>query len=608
MVFGTEDSGFGTLRAAITAADADTNVPHTIYLLSTGTIALASALPTITRDMTIQMGVSGTVTVTGSASGNRVFTQATPNLTISGLTLTGRATGSGAAVAQTAANENLTITNSAITGSSAGGRGAVYNLAGGTVTLSGCTVSNNTAAGGVLWVNQASAGGAALDIVNSQVINNVSTGPGGAVGSYFGGTLTIDHSTVAGNSAGGGGGAAYLWGTPAGTTIISNSTVANNTAGGTGGAILLNAGSNAVTVASSTLMGNVGLAAGAIDNTGTGSITLDNAILSGNTAGGVPEVSAATTVAAAYSAIDTLAGFTLTNNGGNLSAANSTPAALALQPLANAAGPNGSFAVIGLGVGGTAIDAGDPGQGGAGHTDELGFHRPQGAGVDIGAVEKVVPPPPQVPQVGSVVVGSGAQRSEVTKIVVTFNGPVSFTGGNANAAAAFQLQHLGNYTTTYTNAFVHNLQAAVTTNGSGQTVVTLTFTATGNAAQEIDPVSTQNGGQPSLNDGRYQLTIFAANVSGPGGQLLAGDGAAAGIDYVSSSASGPNGYGDIYRLFGDASGEGVLSNLPDLAYFRSAYNAGTGNPAYLAYLDADNNGAVDLTDLAEWRNRYGKHV
>jgi len=54
---------------------------------------------------------------------------------------------------------------------------------------------------------------------------------------------------------------------------------------------------------------------------------------------------------------------------------------------------------------------------------------------------------PQVPTatVSSVVVNDGsAQRSELRSIAVTFssNGPIIFAGGNANAAAAFQLTHV----------------------------------------------------------------------------------------------------------------------------------------------------------------------
>jgi autotransporter-associated beta strand protein len=212
-----------------------------------------------------------------------------------------------------------------------------------------------------------------------------------------------------------------------------------------------------------------------------------------------------------------------------------------------------------------------------------------------------VTPPPTVS--GIQVNDGSAQRSEVRSITVTFSGPVSFTGGDSNAAAAFQLLHV------QTNTNIANLQSAVSTNGSGATVVTLTFTTTGNAAADVDPVSAENPQNlspaplPSLADGRYQLTILSSNVSGSGGQL-AGDGSTAGTNYVTPAETSyvPTAL-HLYRLFGDATGDGV-NDLSDLTAFRGTYNAGTGNPSYVSYLDADNSGVVDLTDLTEYRNRY----
>jgi hypothetical protein len=195
-----------------------------------------------------------------------------------------------------------------------------------------------------------------------------------------------------------------------------------------------------------------------------------------------------------------------------------------------------------------------------------------------------------------------AQRSEVRSLQVTFSGPVTFAGGNA--AAAFQLLHV------QTNTNIANMNAAVSINGSGATVVTLTFTTSGNAAADIDPVSAQNPQNlspaplASLADGRYQLTIFSADVTGNGLALDGDNNGTAGGDYVTPAETGPSPTGiHLYRLFGDATGDG-LNDLSDLAAFRNTYNAGTGNPAYVSYLDADNSGVVDLTDLAEYRNRY----
>jgi hypothetical protein len=630
----TGDAGVGSgdagdLRYCMTVAAADAPAPDAIVFSNTTnggtqtnfydgsqyTITLFSALPTVTGPLTITGSGASVLTIDAAGSG-RVFTDSAPSFSLSGLTLTGGAvSGYGGAIKLTAGNENLTITNSVITGnSSSSGGGAIYNLFGGTVTITGSTISNNISGGGAIWMNQNSTGGGALVLTNSSVANNLSTGQGGALGFYWGGPLTVTSSSITGNSASGIGGGAYFYGNGGTANYpinINNSTIANNTAGsGGGGAFSLDTGNGSFTATNSTFTGNVTTGAGGVIdviNAATSTITLHNSIFAGNTATSAAAISTTTTVNSSYDAIDDQTGFTYVAGTGDLSAANSTTTALNLQPLANATGPNGTFMVAALGAGSTALDVGDPALGGSGQTDEIGTPRPQGAGVDIGAVETPVTAPP--PHIGSVVVGSGAQRSEVRSITITFDTAVTFTGGNSNAAAAFQLLHTIYDTTTY-NTQVNNLQAAVSTNGSGQTVVTLTFTTTGNAATEVDPLSVQStaGGPttPSLGDGRYTLTILASNVSGPGG-ALAGNGTTAGTNYVSSSTSGPNNYGDIYRVFGDSTGEGIV-DLTDLGNFRNTYNTALGNAAYVNALDADNDAVIDLDDLTAFRNHYNHHV
>jgi hypothetical protein len=188
-----------------------------------------------------------------------------------------------------------------------------------------------------------------------------------------------------------------------------------------------------------------------------------------------------------------------------------------------------------------------------------------------------------------------AQRSEVRSIAVTFSGPVTFAGGDANAAAAFQLNHV------QTGGNVM-LSAAVATDAQGRTVVTLGF-----AGAETDPVSGLNGGAPSLADGRYQLTILSANVTGSGGAALAGGGPDG--DYVSPADTLGGGPGELalFRLFGDATGNGIVDQL-DLAQFRAANNSSVGNPAYVDFLDADNSGIIDQIDLGQFRARNNASV
>jgi hypothetical protein len=211
------------------------------------------------------------------------------------------------------------------------------------------------------------------------------------------------------------------------------------------------------------------------------------------------------------------------------------------------------------------------------------------------------------PTVTSLQINDGSvQRSEVRSIQVTFSTQVTFAGTgtvNQNAAAAFQLQHMQNLTS------VANLQASVD-NSSGKTVVTLSFTTTGNAITEVDPVSIQGTANsvlgPSLADGRYQLTIFSNKVSA-NGQALNGGGPSG--NYVTpTEAVGSTGL-HLWRLFGDVTGDGV-NDPTDLNTFRLAFNTNNQNPGsgYLAFLDANNDGVIDPTDLNQYRTRFNTNI
>jgi hypothetical protein len=214
--------------------------------------------------------------------------------------------------------------------------------------------------------------------------------------------------------------------------------------------------------------------------------------------------------------------------------------------------------------------------------------------------------PTQALSVAAVQVNDGsAQHSEVRSIAVTFSGPVTFSGSgtvNQNAAAAFQLSQINDLATHFASPVaVNNLAAAVTTNGSGQTVVTLSFTTTGNPTT-IDPVSALNGGAASLADGRFQLTILSANVSGASGNLVGGG---PNGNYVSPTDTLGGGAGQLhlYRIFGDVTGDGIVDQQ-DLGQFRTSFNSAPANPAF----DANNDGNVDQQDLGQFRTRFNGNV
>jgi hypothetical protein len=231
-------------------------------------------------------------------------------------------------------------------------------------------------------------------------------------------------------------------------------------------------------------------------------------------------------------------------------------------------------------------------------TFTVGLSNPVGATIADGQATGTITDdePARVLSVG--VNDGAAQRSRVTSLTITFDRAVTFGGGAANAAAAFALTRV-----TGAGGAV-GLAAAVSTNAVGQTVVVLTFTGTA----AIDPASLQNGGPASLADGRYRLTVLDGLVTSSDGQALDGDGnGTAGGSYQTADESAGPGPLRLYRLFGDATGDGGV-DLVDLAALRGSFNATSGSAAYLDYLDANNTGTVDLVDLAEFRGRFNQTV
>jgi hypothetical protein len=78
---------------------------------------------------------------------------------------------------------------------------------------------------------------------------------------------------------------------------------------------------------------------------------------------------------------------------------------------------------------------------------------------------------------------------------------------------------------------------------------------------------------------------------------------------VVSSAQVTNGLADgdyffaVFRLFGDANGDGVVNNV-DLSLFRTVYGAATTDRTF----DFDGNGVINAADLAAFTARFGSSV
>jgi hypothetical protein len=174
------------------------------------------------------------------------------------------------------------------------------------------------------------------------------------------------------------------------------------------------------------------------------------------------------------------------------------------------------------------------------------------------------------PQVAAPQINDGSvQRSMVRSITVTFDEPVFFSG---DPAAAFTLTR---------NGSVGSVQLAVASYANNPNgLVTLNFSG---------PL-TEFG---SLIDGQYSLTIDASQVKNIAN--LDGTGAGvAGVNWVSPP-------GTIFRLFGDANGDGTVS-ASDFILFRMNFG---GNADMF---DFDGDGSVSASDFVQFRLRFGGSI
>jgi CSLREA domain-containing protein len=167
----------------------------------------------------------------------------------------------------------VSISGLTIANGSSQGSGAIYNL--GTLTLNNSTVSGNSVIGdgGGIYSD-----GGTVTLNNSTVSGNSATGDGGGIFSY-GGKLTVSNSTVSGNSAARLGGGIF---TINSTATVSNNTLSGNIANSGGGIFLV----GQLTVTQSTFSGNSATTGGGIA-TSLGSVVVSNSImLAGDTCSG----------------------------------------------------------------------------------------------------------------------------------------------------------------------------------------------------------------------------------------------------------------------------------------------------------------------------------
>jgi hypothetical protein len=278
--------GVLSLREAIIDANATPGadtivVPAGTYMLTlagTNEDAAATGDLDITADLTIRGAGAGRTIIDASSLGDRVFDVHGGTVTISGVKIQNGASTAGGGIFNrgTLTVQDSTLSGNSVVDSGSGifepSGGGIFNPSGGTLTVRDSTLSGNYA---VSSLGHSTVGG----------------------GIFNGGTLTVQDSTLSGNYANAditedfyvplsfGGGIFNAFG----TLTVRNSTLSGNWAGSFGGGIYNGYGT--LTVTSSTLSGNQVLgpsatftpgagAGGGIYNSGTA--TVSSSALSGN--------------------------------------------------------------------------------------------------------------------------------------------------------------------------------------------------------------------------------------------------------------------------------------------------------------------------------------
>ena len=418
-VINTNDSGSGSLRQALSDAnngdtiDFDSSLEGQIITLTSGQLLVNRSV-----------GISGlgadNLTVDGNANDRVFYINPNNTVTISGLTITnGVVVGDGAGIYNDRAtltvsnctvsdnsgsgifnlNAELTVSNCTISGNSGCG---IFNLARGdndTLTVTNCTISGNSG-GGIFNYGFSGSGTATLTITNCTVSGN----SGGGIDNYgsygAGATLTITNSTVSGNSAGYGGGIRNRgqgddFSGGSATLTVTNSTLSGNSAS-FGGGIYNNAffGGATITITNSTLSGNSASQGGGIYNVGgfdgITTLTIGETILNAGALGENIYNEFGTVSSLGYNlSSDNGSGY-LTGLGDQI---NTDPMLGALQ---DNGGPTFTHALL---PGSPAIDTGDPNFTPPPFYDQRGpgFDRVVNGRIDIGSFEVQGPTPTPTP-------------------------------------------------------------------------------------------------------------------------------------------------------------------------------------------------------------------
>jgi predicted outer membrane repeat protein len=301
IVTNLNDSGAGSLRAALAAADTHGGKNTIDFHLpappthSENMITLTSGVLTSNGNITITGPGAGKLIINGNANSG-IFniddgsaSTDSPAI-ISGLTLINGKSGDGGAIYS---SESLTLVNVTISGNTSTGiAGAVDadpTTPGSNVLVKNCLVTGNTAPDNVIGGLDIEAG-KTVEVIDSIITgNSCKTNAGGAfIGNSSTGTIIVlSGDTITGNASTGGKGGGVFIGNystlPTGVTTISNCTISGNTSPTVGAGIYENGHGEKLNITKSTFSDNIaGTNGGGAYLVGNSLTTISKSIFSGN--------------------------------------------------------------------------------------------------------------------------------------------------------------------------------------------------------------------------------------------------------------------------------------------------------------------------------------
>jgi|GEM_PF-3258382 len=238
----TNDNGTGSLRQAILDANADSGEDTIVFSEAgtTGIITLASALPDITDNVTIEGPGADQLTIDGNNSCRSGFTVDNATVKIYHLKMVnGHATEGGACYCSSSGSgeevlflDNCTLSNNESTvDSTTGGGGAIFIGGKCKLHMSGSTISGNTAVrgGGIYNFTDVTGDSLAMELLNSTITGNTASKHAGGIYDDGNGASCLKNCTVSSNTAtiNTGGILSYS----GGTIYLRSSIIAGNTAG-----------------------------------------------------------------------------------------------------------------------------------------------------------------------------------------------------------------------------------------------------------------------------------------------------------------------------------------------------------------------------------------